>query len=179
MLKSTKEAVLELESRREVYDLVSRSPGLHFREIQRRLDMAYGKLQYHLEYLVKSKLIEQVKSGNYTRYYVSSFKSSMERDLLSLLRQKPVRNILIFLLGSPCSKNKDICAGLNLSPATVSNHMRKLTRAGVIFHDEKEKCYRIHDPELVSKTLVKYKSSFIDELVERFVEVWENERLFE
>ena len=39
--------------RQGLYSLISRSPGLHFREIQRRTRMATGQLLFHLDSLRK------------------------------------------------------------------------------------------------------------------------------
>ena len=47
------EEALKLDIRKKIYNTVKKNPGLHFREIQRRVEIATGALQYHLDYLQK------------------------------------------------------------------------------------------------------------------------------
>ena len=49
-----REQVLALGVRREIFELIKQSPGLHFREIKRRTNLAIGALQYHLNVLEKN-----------------------------------------------------------------------------------------------------------------------------
>jgi len=179
MARMTKDALLELESRREIYQLISGSPGLHFRELQRRLDIAYGKLQYHIEVLVKHGLIEEEKTEEYSRFYLSNFKSIMEREIMSLLRQKSVRHILVYLLENPGSQNKDIADATGLSPSTISWHIGRLLHSGAILQQrqETESSYFISEPDIVVRLLTTYKTTFIDRIVDRYVDLWERESL--
>ena len=50
---------LELENRRRIHQEVTLNPGLHYRELQRRLDMVPGLLDYHLAYLQEKGLMIQ------------------------------------------------------------------------------------------------------------------------
>jgi predicted transcriptional regulator len=179
MAKLTKDAILELESRRKIYNLITESPGLHFRELQRRLDIAYGKLQYHLEFMKKHGLIEEEKTEEYSRFYPSSFRSIVERDIMSLLRQKSIRHILLYLLENPGAQNKDIADATSLSPSTVSWHIGHLMQAKAVTQERKtnEACYYVNEPEVVIRLLTTYKTSFIDAIVDRYVELWEKESL--
>lgn len=43
---------------RRIYNTISGSPGIHFRELKRRVGIAYAALQYYLEFLEKHNLIE-------------------------------------------------------------------------------------------------------------------------
>ena len=60
--RDDREKSLELEKRKELYRIIRTSPGLHFREIQRRTDSGTGQLEYHLEYLKKVGLILSEKN---------------------------------------------------------------------------------------------------------------------
>ncbi|HLC76566.1 MAG TPA: winged helix-turn-helix transcriptional regulator, partial [archaeon] len=56
---------LDLEVRRRIYDCIVGSPGLHFREIQRRTNLATGSLDYHLHFLHKNGIIRTERDKNY------------------------------------------------------------------------------------------------------------------
>jgi predicted transcriptional regulator len=179
MIKLPKEAVLELEVRRRIYDIIVESPGLHFRELKRRANVAYGSLQYHLEFLIRHKLIQEEKGSEYSRFFPSDFKSVRERELLSLLRQESIRRILLHLLAKPNCRNKDLVDEVGLSPSTVSWHIGRLLRSGAVLQQNRvnDVVFRVSEPEVVTRLLVTYKGSFLDRIVDRFVEVWERENL--
>lgn len=124
---------IELDTRRKIYELIVKSPGIHFREIERRLGMAVGSLQYHLHFLEKKNLIKVEQDGEYLRYFpVESPLSQNDKKILSFLRRKTSRRILIFLLNKPGANNKDISRGIGLSPSTISWHLNKLVEAEIV-----------------------------------------------
>ncbi len=174
-----KEAVLELESRRKIYNIIESSPGLHFRELQRRAEAAYGSLQYHIEYLIKKGLVIEKKEDDYSRYFSKDFESTMEREVMALLRQKTVRRILMFFIEKPNSRNKDVSKYLNISPSTASWHIHRLLKSGSLSQQtvEGEKSFFLTDADMISRLLITYKSTFMDTIVDRFVEVWEKENI--
>jgi len=179
MVKLTKDAVLELDTRRRIYDMIVGTPGIHFRELQRRVTIAYGSLQYHIEFLLRHGLIEEEKGKDYSRYFPAGFKSIRERELISLLRQKSIRRILLFLLENSGSRNKDLVEAVGLSPSTVSWHMGRLIRAGAVKQQKSgnETQFCVIEPDAITRLLVTYRSSFLDEIVDRFVEVWDKETI--
>ena len=61
-----KEDTLALEARREIYNLILANPGLHEREIGRKLEMSLSTLDYHLHYLEKREIVTSKKDGRYT-----------------------------------------------------------------------------------------------------------------
>jgi predicted transcriptional regulator len=179
MVKLARDSALELDARRMAYYVINDSPGLHFREIQRRTGLAYGNLQYHLEFLVKHGLIVEEKGTEYSRFFTAHFRSLRERELISLLRQESIRRILLHLLETPGSRNRDIVAGVGLSASTVSWHMGRLLAAGAVTQERRENdtVFRVSEPEVVTQLLVTYKAGFIDAMVDRFVDLWERENI--
>lgn len=167
---------LDLETRRRIYEQINKSPGVHFRELERRLKLVVGSLQYHLHYLEKKKLIVASNDDDYLRYFVID-KNLNEKEIkiLSLLRRSSCRHILIQLLNNPDLNNKDLSLAVGLSPSTISWNLNKLVEAGVI---ERKKTGRISnftiiDPTAVVELLICYKESFLDTLVDSFIETWE------
>ncbi len=171
---------IELETRRKIYELIKKSPGIHFREIERRLKMAVGNIQYHLHYLEKKNLIRVEKDGEYIRYYSKDVSlDESDKTVMSFLRRKTSRRILIYLLSNPCVNNKDLSKAVGLSFSTVSWHLNKLVEAGVVERKKegRESFFKVRDAERVVRLLIGYKESFLDKLVEGFVELWEREGL--
>lgn len=173
---SGKEEALFLDARQKIFNVIEQNPGLHFREIQRRTNFAVGSLQYHLDYLVKKHLIRIEKRGKFTRYYSVRGPQLGEAELtMSLLRQESLRKIIIFLLTKRRANNTRIAEALALSPSTVSWHLDKLVNAGIIEKKRKGRkiFYKLINPEQAAMLLQAFRKSFLDELVDNFVEVWE------
>ncbi|MCX9011975.1 MAG: winged helix-turn-helix transcriptional regulator [Candidatus Methanoperedens sp.] len=166
---------LELEIRQSIYSLISASPGLHFREIQRRTKIATGQLTYHLNYLQKAGLIKTINDGEYLRYYAYIQINEEERKVLELVRQKSIRHILLYLLENNNCNHEHLVKSLHISPSTISWHLKKLIDASIVNKkvEGRRSFYSINNPELVKKILIKYKESFLDILVDRFIEMWE------
>ncbi|QLJ53166.1 MAG: hypothetical protein Sv326_0991 [Candidatus Fermentimicrarchaeum limneticum] len=164
-----------LEQRQQIYEHIVRFPGSHFREIQRHLSLPVGTLQYHLGKLLDGKLIISKKDGEYVRYYALGLFTEMEKKLLSLLRQKPVRHIAVLLLTNNELNHKKLVSELKLSPATTSWYLGKMLEAKVVKKRRKGKevLYSLSRPDEVAKVIVAHRSSFLDEIVDRFIEIWE------
>jgi predicted transcriptional regulator len=56
-MNKAKEKVLENEHRREIYNFVKENPGLHMRELQRKLEIPLSTLEYHLDYRKRCYLL--------------------------------------------------------------------------------------------------------------------------
>lgn len=167
---------VSLETRKKIYELIRASPGIHFREIERRLKIATGNLQYHLHYLEERNLIRSERDGKYTRYFPKDLRlDDVDREILSFLRRRTSRWILMYLLENPDANNKDISRSAGLSPSTVSWHMNKLLEAGIVERrvEGRESYFRVKDPERIAGLIITYKESFLDRFVEGFVEAWE------
>src|SRR5450759_93938 len=99
---------LELETRRRIYEQIKKSPGIHFRELERRLEMVVGNLQYHLQHLEKRNLIRALNNEDYVRYFVKDKSlNETDRKIISLLRRSGCRHILLQLLTNPDLNNKE------------------------------------------------------------------------
>lgn len=166
---------LELEIRQSIYSLISTSPGLHLREIQRRTKIATGQLTYHLNYLQKVGLIKTENDGEYLRYYAYIQISDEERRVLELVRKESIRHILLYLLENDNCNHEHLVKNLDIAPSTISWHLKKLIDASIVNKEVegRRSFYSVNNPDLIMKVLIKYKESFMDILVDRFIEMWE------
>jgi predicted transcriptional regulator len=173
--RKNQEKSLELEKRKDLYLLVSRSPGLHFREIQRRTQSGTGQLDYHLEYLRKVGLIRAEKRGEYLRFYARTDIKSDEKRVLELLYKKNIRRILLYLLDHECCNHDGLVQNLEISPSTISWHLKKLIDAEMVNKviDGRRSVYSLTDPDMVVNLFIQYQESFLDSIVDRFIEMWE------
>lgn len=171
---AAEDEVLALESRRDIYNFIQRYPGAYPREIERGVNMPLSVIDHHLRYLEKNEMVGVDFDGYYKRYYPIKKIDYRDRKIISLMRQKNPRRITIFLMMEPHATYKKILKMLDVSPSTVSFHLKKLRESGIIEQTKinKENVYYVTDKERIAKILVTYKSSFVDNLVDRFVDVW-------
>ena len=173
MFAEKKDKILELETRKKIYEFVRKYSGCHFRELERKSGLAHGTLTYHLHFLVKHNLLTYKKENNTSRYFPAEIKENTA--LLGVLRQTALRKIILFLLAEE-SYHEEIVRFLRLSPSTVSWHLKKLTNEGIISTTKlgrKTKYKLAIDKEEIIKLLITYKESFLDARVNRTIEAWE------
>jgi len=127
-----KRDVLSLEMRRMIYNLILKNPGLHIRATQRRVNMPYTSLKYHLDYLVKRDLIASKTYRRYQRYFAKDSMSCESKKIISILREKTTNEIIIFLLVNVCSSRNELSKELGKDATTVTFHLKKLSELGLI-----------------------------------------------
>ncbi len=124
--------VVELRSRQKIYDTIKRYPGLHLRELIRKVDYSNGTVRYHLKYLKKRDLIIEKTQDNYVRYFLSNEISTIEKELMGFMRQKIPRYIIINILFNMAASRAKISSDLEKSPEVVGYHLQRLYDAGII-----------------------------------------------
>ena len=159
----------ELPLRRRIYQYIKTNPGVHFRRMQRDLDLAVGQLDFHLNALMKKEAItKQVEGGN-ARYYVRDKFTPQERKAMSSLRREIPRGIVLFLLERPGSSPTDIRKRFTFTGATMSYHLRKLEKAGILRAEThgRVRNYFVAEPEMAEMLLVMYRATLVDTIVDR------------
>lgn len=173
MIRKNKDA-LEFDARKQIYQLIEDVPGLHFREICRRLGMVPSVAEYHIRSLVKNELIVSRKEGKFKRYYVVGTVDAREKALVGTLRKKVVRDILIHILLNPGINHKELHEFFDISLSTLSFHLKKLLKMGIIKVEKRgrESYYFVVDEEKVGNAIIKYREDTGDKLADSFAEVW-------
>jgi len=169
---------LDLDVRKRIYDIVKNSPGIHFREIQRRAQVATGSVDYHLHFLHKNGMIRTEKAGRFLRYYpTDTIFLEEDKELLNLLRQERVRHILIYLIEKKKANASKIAEDLGYTPSNLSWYLKFLTEKNVIVQKKKGRFrfYSVKNNKKIIACLLTHKTSFLDTVVDRFIEAWELE----
>jgi predicted transcriptional regulator len=165
---------LDLESRRRIYQSISKNPGTYLREMERDLGMQPGLLAYHLDYLEKRQLLRAEDDGYRKRYFPSDRFRLKDRKVVSLLRLESPRRILMHLLMSGSTSFGQLQTAMGVSKSTLSYHLKRLTEAGVVRarRVERETTYSVDEPEEVADILISIKESLESDVVDRFVDIW-------
>lgn len=165
---------LELETRRRLFEIVTESPGVHFRELQRLAKMPTGTLEYSLSCLVKSGIVEEQAEGGYLRYYPSLKFSAADKAMLSSMRQEIPRGVVLWLVQHPRSTHKDILSAFTFTAPTLTYHLKRLVASGVLATEKEggRAVYFVQDHERVVNLLITYRRNFRDKLVDAVVSAY-------
>lgn len=165
------EDVLDLDTRRKIHEVIAKNPGLHLSKIAEILQMRISHVEYHVNYLEKHELITVEKSTGYIRFYIKGAIGVQDKRYLSVLRQKTLLQIVFFLLKNETVQHKDILENIAVSPSTLSYHLNKLLKHGIVEVQRygENKGYRLKNREEIITWLIQYKPF---DLYEEFTNVW-------
>ena len=168
-----KDEILENERRRKIYAKIETSPGVHLRELQRILDMPLATMEYHLDYMVRKKIVFGETDGHYKRYYTKPLDPE-DKKLLSTLRQERMRQIVLMILQNSKLRYQALADYLKLPHSTLSLYLKCLVENNVLAREKVgyENFYTVRDEDRVAKVLIAYKSSFLDKLVDKALNTW-------
>ena len=168
-----KDEILENENRRKIYETIEKSPGIHLRELQRVLNMPLTTLEYHLSYMARKKIIYSETNTHYKRYYAKPLDVE-DKKVLSALRQKRMREIVLLVLSNGKAKYQFMADYLKVPHSTLSFYLKYLVDNGILVKDKigYETIYTVKDEDKVVKVLVAYKASFLDKLIDKTLAMW-------
>ena len=168
-----KEEILENENRRKIYKVVEGTPGIHLRELQRVLNMPLTTLEYHLSYMARKQIIYSEMDAHYKRYYAKPL-DKQDKQVLSALRQKRMREIVLLIMTRGKAKYQFMAEYLKVPHSTLSFYLKYLVEKDILVKDKVgyETIYIVKDEDKVAKVLVAYKASFLDKLIDKTLATW-------
>ncbi|MCI4371147.1 MAG: winged helix-turn-helix transcriptional regulator [Thermoplasmata archaeon] len=164
-----------LTSRDRILALVVQQPGLHLRELPRRLGISLRAVRYNLDALADEDLVVSQRSGRFERWFSAGSFSSEERELISALRVRGQRAILTVLLHGGASRFVELQAQTGLSSATVAHYLDRLVESGLV-ELAADRSYRLRDADATRMRLTLYRERFPDLLADAAQELFEETR---
>lgn len=160
-----------VDVRSALYVLVQDYPGLHVRELSRRLGTPVRMVEYHAAALLDSGVLEERREGTYQRLFPNRRElpmSNRERDGLGVLRKPVPLSIALALLEAPKGlSHTELCRRTGASKANLSHHLKDLLDCRLIRHDD---VYRLADVEHTRTLLQAHKP--VPDLRTRFADLW-------
>jgi predicted transcriptional regulator len=168
-----KDEILENEKRRRIYSLIEASPGVHLRELQRISEIPLTTMEYHLSYMARKKIVFAETEGHHKRYYTKPLDPE-DKKVLSALRQKRMREIVLVILENGKAKQQLLAEHLKLSHSTLSSYLKHLVNRNILAREKigYENLYTVQEEDRVAKVLIAYKPSFLDKLVDNALDTW-------
>jgi len=127
------EKVLLNDTRREIYNCIIDNPGIHLREMSKKLGKGISTITWHLRILEKADLISSKKLGNKIIYYPKGMDIG---DLpLLYLDNKTSQEVFSYLLHKPAHLRK-IAEDLGMPVETVRYNLKKMEEMNLITRKE-------------------------------------------
>lgn len=162
--------VLALATRRRIYRRIQESPGLHFRALQRELEIAVGTLEYNLYQMEREDLVVAREEGGFKSYFPNDNMDRRDRDCLHYLRQRTTRQIALEITNQSGITFKELRSRVGILPSALSHQIKRLVNAGIVKEVPvgREKSYACLEPDRVRRLVIQYRATFMDAMVDRF-----------
>src|ERR687896_1109680 len=147
----------------KVLEVILRSPGVRYKQLQRITSLPNGSLSYILKKLEGSRCIIVNRSNYSTAYYPKGIKAA-ELHLIENLRNNIDRKIMQHILNQGQSTFYDIVNHSKRAPSTISWHLNRLKDRKLIistYYGGKPQAYKIINKNAVSRILSKHTRKFI------------------
>ncbi|OGC76282.1 MAG: hypothetical protein A2Z27_03355 [candidate division Zixibacteria bacterium RBG_16_50_21] len=174
--------LLEVETRKRIFDMTCKYPGIHMRELSRNVGLRPTLVDYHLLQLEKRGFIYSMQDGQFKRYFPNDFYGvdrkmdlfdASDKPLVGLLRQRIPFCITVLLLRHEASSNRELSEFLRRRPSTISYHLHRLIEAGVVEQKPGERGYCLVDAERIERILMLF-TPLPQSLTEGFLRIWED-----
>jgi len=168
-----KNEVLENERRRKIYALIEANPSVHLRELQRMTDMPLATLEYHLDYMLRKKVLFAESDAYHKRYYTKPVDAA-DKKVLCSLRQARMREIILIVLANTKPKYQFLSDYMKIPHSTLSFYLKHLVDDNILAKERigYDTFYTVRDEDRILRLLVAYKSSFLDKIVDRTLKTW-------
>lgn len=159
------------ETRKRIVRRIQATPGVHFNELVRALDLAPGQIQYHLKRLRSAESVVKKRLYGRTHYFPPEY-DSWERGALSLLHRETAGDIVAVLCERGSARPQTVAEDIDIARSTLEWHVNHLTEQDVVV---KERNARNHvtlalvRPAETARLLGEVTSSLPTPTVDRFM----------
>ena len=122
--------IFENENRINILTQILNNPGVHHNELLRNCNLQKGQLQWHIDVLVRNRIIKKEKYGQYTIYLPVLKSYDSEEKLIK--KSKTTSEILNIIKKKHGITSSEISRMLNLSRNTIKYHIDKLSKENLV-----------------------------------------------
>ena len=153
--------------------LVLREPGLHLRDIPRRLGLSLSAARYHLETLETEGVVVSDRAGRFVRFFAPGAYSAAERGAIAAAKVEGSRAVLEALVARGPLAFTELARAARLSNGALAWQLRALMRAGVVGGRE-ERRYALPDREAVAMALALHRESRLASMEDAAREIFDD-----
>ena len=156
---------------------IKENPGCYLRQIKKDLHLSMGSIQYHLKKLENDGIITSQRSGLHKHYFPVGVFKDHEKEIMKFLSQETSREIIMFITEQVNPAQTDIVKKIEISPASVNWHLKRLLNSNIIeeIKDGKYKRYILNseiNSLYIGKLLKTYYPSIWDKWSNRLAEMF-------
>lgn len=166
---------MQANNRLRVKLIVSLTPGVHLRKLQRQAGISFNSTRYHVDKLTKAREIVRIEDGGYSRLYPPDT-SLEDRTLFTILQSETDQRILKILSENQLVTRKRLGELVGLAKSTMSEHLSDLVELGVVKTEmsiEGSLSYYLNEPEKVQTLLVSLNPGLLKKATGRFIDLWD------
>jgi predicted transcriptional regulator len=158
MLDPAKNQLLQHDTRRQIYDAVVGSPGIHLRGLHKALDIPLTTVDYHARRLERASVLRARRFNVHKSYFPHWLSDAQDQRYLYYLHRHSPRTILRIILENPRSTVESLGEGLEISPPTISYHLKSMTDEKVVraFWSRGRRYFELTDEERLRELLERF-----------------------
>ncbi len=167
---------LQNANRERAKTIVTLSPGIHLRRLQKLMGASFSTTRYHVEALRREGEIVCSKEGRYQRLYPAGTAEG-SKSTYALLQRKTARKVMGALVrGQRDLRNGDLCEATGLPRSTVSECTALLGEAGLVRRRvtaEGHVLFGVQDRQRTLELLASFEKNLLDIATDRFTDLWD------
>jgi predicted transcriptional regulator len=123
--------------------------------------------------MARKNIIYSETGPHYKRYYAKTLDAE-DKKVLSALRQRRMREIVLIILSNGKAKYQFMADYLKIPHSTLSFYLKYLIDNGILVKVKigYETIYIVKDEDKVAKVLIAYKASFLDKIIDKTLALW-------
>lgn len=124
--------VLEHPRRHRIYEIVKDVPGVHFRELRRRLDTGAGILEHHVRKLADANLVTVEETDSHRCFFEKGRFDRDQRRALAGMKAHGARRVANAIERRADASLSEIAEEAGLAVSTVCHHVQRLEDLDVV-----------------------------------------------
>lgn len=132
MPKEKRSLLLMHPLRREIYRIVSESPGSYFFEIASALELPHGTVSWHLKKLEAAGLVSTMRFAGRRVFFSKALRSQAVEKAFVVLRSVATQQVFTYILNNEGCYQAQIADGLGHHHDTVRHHIQRLKDAKLV-----------------------------------------------
>jgi len=170
MTKVKRSFLLMHPVRREIYKIVSETPGNYFFDIANELQLPHGTAFWHLKKLEDAGLVKSMKFAGKRLFYSTSLRGEEIEKAFVILKSEATQQVFQYIVDNEGCYQAQISEALQNHHDTIRHHIQRLIDANLIRSEKKGRnvFYFISDigQKILSSTTEMISQAYIDHLFE-------------
>ncbi len=178
MTKVKRSFLLMHPVRREIYKIVSESPGNYFFDIANELQLPHGTAFWHLKKLEDAGLVKSIKFAGKRLFFSTSLRGEEIEKAFVVLKSEATQHVFQYIVDNEGCYQAQISEALQNHHDTIRHHIQRLIDANLIRSEKKGRNVFYYISEIGTKILSSTTEIISQAYVDHLFEILEDECLY-